>query len=822
MLVKIFNFKGIFQAGRKMDTPLGYFRRFTNSYKDKSGRIWPSGKTLLGGNTPHHPQNGNTAGGYPTIVYRAPRFSQVFNNKIFQMMPSDPATSSNNYRVEAFRYGQKTASEEFTQIQNGTVGASFRGLLADYNSSYFHPQGEYSSAVVNNKLFFCQYVDFKKYSDAAIAALPSASLKEVKSTLLKFDGLKVCRAGLPTPWRHYNPVASGANARLRYFYMSMGPDAEPVFSDYIELQVTTTDSLDGLGNSFKSVPKFIRGLYDTGAVETTELVGNAGVVYPLVRHPGDSLKEVSSYTNYARGALRIDGAFTPTVVNGTGITIGTLSNEEQEISGDWYTFIVNNLTIGGAYDAFSMQLTGYAGGALNRPIFANKIKGYNGFTNTWEDIDLEVAPPQGYAMSDFIGYLQNAGALSNIFIITCVSLNADGSLPYELCDISPVPWAHEYVTTTKSVSPVIYKRPRFGIITRYMADWYEATIPKIMFPPTIKGITSYSNLLIGYDDNFLYFSETSYGGSTEMTSGTANLFVPGSEFGVITAACGAENFMLVSRERKNYVLSGELTTGNVTYNECDVAIPGAENARATSNAFADQVVFMNKTGIYSVGQSGAITELSKDIRDLFLGVSEDGNLFDTGIFKGTKPSFDGAIYKIILDEARGFILILTGQRDQATMAVTNANILVFDTNDGSWYEWTTPSNCSSIEFVDGKIHFLCDSEIYVEGETSSSQVLTFGWATMGEPSLEKQVTQLKLFAKVADGTPILIKQQNDWEAGLVTDTTLTPDSTKYIHKKRLTSSKALSTSVSLEGQTNGIYLEGIELEMEGIQDGMKK
>lgn len=812
--LKIFEFKGLYQAGKRMAVPLGYFRRFTNSYKDKTGRIRPIGKSYKNENTPSHWAGDNFDLDYLTnITWGAPFFSHVFKGKVFQMIPSIYSAIDDTLRVSAFRYGQESTSEDFSELQNGFTEQEERGKLYHYDGHLLCPQGEHSSCVVNQKLYFCVYHDPRKFSDAAQALCVD---KQVKSTLLRFDGLRLGKAGLPTPWSHYTVANTGTAYRVRTVYFTIGLDAEVVMSNYVEHSLSSTSDLN-LGNITPAL------------ANVPDPVGNVLTYFPTTRESRDSLDMGSlapgyTFGNYDLMALVIDSTFTPVFTAGYGVSFKCGFFHEQMHPGDWLMFYVQSPTINNVYDAYYVKIKDAAPAPGSNIGFDSKIKGFNGYTASWEDLDLEEGAPAGITMAAFLDALKNAHALANTFMIQSVSANAAGSLDYQVAGIYPVVWGFHKVITNPSKAPMTFYRPRLGIISSYMRDWYEHTVVKVQFPSTVRGITSYSDLLLGYDDNAIYFSDVSYGGSTEMTSGAANLVPPGSEFGPIKACCGSENFLLISRERKNYVLTGEMTTGNVVYNECDVAVAGAANERAVSNSFADQIVFMNKTGIYSVNQAGSITEISKDIRDLFIYENVDQNLFNTQIFKDEKPDFDGGIFKICLDEKRGYILFLTGQRTQTTSAVQTSNILVYDTNDGSWYEWETPSTCSSIEYVDGKIHYFCEGAIYVESEYLPNQLLTTSWITLGEPSLEKQVTQVKLFGKIANPAPVQIKSENAWETGdYVTDDQIDkPVTTKYMHKKRLTSSKATATSITISAPVNLLYLEGIELEIEQIQQGMKQ
>lgn len=344
-----------------------------------------------------------------------------------------------------------------------------------------------------------------------------------------------------------------------------------------------------------------------------------------------------------------------------------------------------------------------------------------------------------------------------------------------------------------------------------------------------------------------------------MVSGYSNIIPYGSEYGPLVAVCGSENFMLICRERKNYVLTGELTTGNVNITECDQAVAGAANARAVSNAFSNKIVFMNNTGVYSVTSSGQITEISEEIRDLFTGRPMDGNPFNPNVFRNTvqklEAAFDGGIFKIALDEIRGFIYFFTGKIDNAfSLTLEQSNVLVFDTNDGSWYEFDGNGSWT-FEALAGKITNL-GAKIYTEDGTirksdpfsagDAKQVLLTTSMTMGEPSLEKQATQVKIYGKVEqqlldeDGNvvrpEIKIGHLTEWKRFEGTPTSeygtyvsyprandVDFDPEQYTHKQKLNSTKAQAVSILIESvDGDAITIEGMEIEIGGVQDGMKR
>ena len=816
MLHKIFNFKGLYQSGRKQDAPLGSFRRLTNTYKDKSGRLVPCGRQTLS-------QYYKSSLGLDSL------FSVKWKNSVFS------GVAHNDFGTERVEFSKYNLDDNSL----GDVVQPFRkDSYSNYSSnSLTHmPAGNFTSCTIREKIYFLD-----SYKPEDFYGEGNTPLGEhVVCNLMKFDGYKTSRAGLPTPYNVF-PINTGGNAQVRTVYMTVGMDGEVIFSNYLQHKFTkaavSTADLGGYDGSFNRRVDPIKTL---GVIPTRREANDS--LYDF-SYPG-VFGEVDNFYDrrYAVGT----GSFT---LNGYGELQINYSYSSNLNIGDWlmcWPFQNPQTT----WDGFYLKIIARDATTIT---FSKKLKGYNSFTFGWEDIDLDAGQPTDFAtMSAFLSALSLSPIMSNIWSINSVSNIADGSLPYYVASIQPICWDSNTLRTiaTDVVLPT-FTRPLFGIITNDMAGWYQHTEVKLPFPNTIKGITNFTDLLVAFDDNALYFSDVSFGGSTEMTSGLSNLIPTGSEFGKIVAICASEDFIFISRERKNFVLRGEISTGNVNIVECDQAVTSAYNARAVTNSFIGRVLFMNETGAYSVGPQGELKDISMDIKDLFLDRSPDGNLFDPKFFQ--KPSalranpFDGGIIDISLDDYRGFVFFLTGRRNELNVTpkyLVTPNILVFDTTDESWYEWTTSGTTATA--FEGKEYFwgslLTVEDPVVRGD---EQVIATQWITLGEPALDKQITQINFYGKLikrpgvyVNSQGVNIRQQNNWEPFSGTNNTdvyYPQDKDRaelkdaYLHNQRLNSSKAKVTSLIFMDSNNvwadgggGIELEGIELEILGVQEGAKK
>jgi hypothetical protein len=103
------------------------------------------------------------------------------------------------------------------------------------------------------------------------------------------------------------------------------------------------------------------------------------------------------------------------------------------------------------------------------------------------------------------------------------------------------------------------------------------------------------------------------------------------------------------------------------------------------------------------------------------------------------------------------------------------------------------------------------------------------WMTLSEPSLEKQILQVKLFGYIWGN--LIIKHYQNWDIkNAITNTTYvspgitSPNNYIFYHKQRLNSSKSMASAIeiSMEPDGNIFWIEGMEVEYEFIQAGMKR
>lgn len=368
----------------------------------------------------------------------------------------------------------------------------------------------------------------------------------------------------------------------------------------------------------------------------------------------------------------------------------------------------------------------------------------------------------------------------------------------------------------------------------------------------LRCMTVYQDLLLFASDDLIWTSDPTLGGSFEQLNTSSFIRVGDTEFGRITSICGTQDFLVVCRERKNYYITGNITTGNYRVQEIIEAEIGAWNNVSTVNV-KDSVIFLTAIGVYQVVSGGKATKLSETCPKNFesydpMNVNEDVSFKMSGFVSDiTNTIRDGL--SVAYDEFRELLVFMK-------KGVVNSPCLVLHTKTGEFYEWdglmwgyvTTFAN--SIAFIQAKYYVgqiedapatqgclltYEDKSLLAGYFPSNPTKLYTTWLTAGEPSLEKSLLQLKLFGRIeTSGASVLsVAHYKDWDITTkITNTTYEPiiklgsidAQIQYSHKKRLTSDKVLAASVGIEITQNGtsFEIESFEVEFNPIQEGMKK
>jgi hypothetical protein len=381
-----------------------------------------------------------------------------------------------------------------------------------------------------------------------------------------------------------------------------------------------------------------------------------------------------------------------------------------------------------------------------------------------------------------------------------------------------------------------------------LGDWYAVNSKKLQiqfnnyFTNSFYGMTSYQDQLLWWTEDLIYFSDPTLGGTVENTSASAFIRVGDSEYGKIISCCGTQDYLIVSRERKNYFINGNLATGNYRVQDIPDIEIGAWCNNGTINAIGS-VILINSTGVWKIEGGGKVTFLSKQIPKNF-SIYDPFNSTEDVVFKlngfssiplGPIPYTDTGL-EIVFDEFREYLIFC--QRSSNTIP-----ILVFHTKTGEFYEWNgfeelgiRGMTCFKGVIYYGtidEVNFLAKIKNEMPLSTTQDYANTYPiqlystWLTANEPSLEKQLLQLKMFGSINNNgqDSINVVHFKDWNLFKVTNSTYLPDYVgQYSHLKRLNSDKVLSSSVGFEIIENDVTfsLESMEIEFNPIQQGVKR
>jgi hypothetical protein len=817
MLGKVFDMSGLFKGAKRQAEPENGFRRAMNVWQDRTGKWRPKGEQAAF-NTPTSPFS-------DTSILRT-GFSRRFKDGIFSCYMGNynfagapySAASTKNF----FQYVDKTGAD-ITPVWN----SSSANLAPDWGDWSFG-RDSYPNVVVGNKIFF------------KAGTLP----------LLKFDGVQVVRAGLPCPelrCTSYN--TAGIERYIRAVNVRIGFDGGLVSSQYLQFPVntggtTTMNFQSGTPNVKPGVSKCLP----------------SSSVSPSL---SEDLMDDLAIVNRGVTALWTVGATTITTPHAgcQNVTAGRWVIFAGYTDGSGYT---SGEGLGYLYALKVISVTNPSG--IGVVTFDINGKYYSRANLTWLD--------RKFTGTEFPF---NAGASgggswgASIWTLLYSSSGVNPTGAFTLCGQIPL------LPTTWAVATYFTIQYTYTGVTDYfggqtsadLASWYDLGTIKIPFPyqfdgykPGIVGLTKYQGLLLSYDRNAIYFSDTSGGGSDEMISGLSNFVPLGSEYGGIVCVEGCEDFIFISRERKNYVLVGDIASGNFTIAECDSETSGAFGS-TSGIAIKGGVAYMSRQGIFFCTSSGQISEFSVGLSRLFGTAREFTTDPDNVSFRPylmtdlTAPSsstafdgWDGNIVKMKYDPDRGLLGILYGKKYAVGAPATTDkySILAINLNTGAVFEWKTDSTPNDIVVTD--LEFLghydqttgkfkgslvqCGAALTREDITAtrgSKRFFLTSWLTGGEPSLEKQAKQVKFYGQM---TSCQIYHQENWE-GFTSLTDIAAPRTNatypsannqnanlFEHKQRLNTSRCQAVSIGFEPLDDNFSLEGYEIEWDLIQETVKK
>ena len=358
-------------------------------------------------------------------------------------------------------------------------------------------------------------------------------------------------------------------------------------------------------------------------------------------------------------------------------------------------------------------------------------------------------------------------------------------------------------------------------------------------------MTTYDdNLLLSYDE-VIYYSDKSLGGAFEMTTGASSALIGEGGDGRIQSVCGSAGFLLVSRQYKNYYVTGNLVTANYAVQVIDKTSLGVYSNESCIDVDG-KIIFLNKQGIWALYSGARCEEISVNIRGFF-------DTFSTSISFGEEAYFDLDSYPTYGDAGipsdEWIRVKLDVQRNLLFFVIKGDGLgraLVLNLSNGEFYTWSGliqnyltsgVYDFKDICFINGQYYALgnrgTNFGVFQEKKNGPFPYVYDGdhkprlyrtWSTAGEPSLEKKLNQVKFFGVCT--APVSFSHWLDWDTSetIVDGAYNNETNSYYSHKKRLTPANFLSVSVGMEidYDSNDFQIESMELEFQPFQEGMKR
>lgn len=707
-----------------------------------------------------------------------------------------------------------TGSSDFLAMRTASDVASVQIPMQAYS------MGDDASGLggyVDNTLSYMSYMR----NGTTYFINPTAPIEEngntLKRPLFKYDGVEVSAMGCPQPKVSSTDYAAAGSKFIRVIQHQIDFDNNEPVSEYVEFRTNAAVTASVVTNP------------------STNLIGSAGVKpTAVIAQSATSTSFLLGDTNYFIGTASYDAGnleFDITTAD-TNITLATQIGS--------YVFVTHSLnlaaTTGMSIDTLAVALRIKSISPLT--LDATNIKVLN--TNR-EWVTGTLNTPATLAALIFAGYRK-------VFTFwkgptefgNYVYAGSFASFP----ESSAATQTYNFSVSSTTLPAAGSSETAFNISAN-LGDWYDTNSIKIS-PNAIypfgnkRGITNYQDLLIMFTDDLTWFSDTTLGGSYEQLNAINFIKVGDSQFGKVTSACGTSDFMFLGRERKNYYINGVLPTGNYRVVEIEQSEIGPWSNSCSVNV-KNTVVYLSSVGVFMMEDGGKSTKLSSRIPENFNNFYTGTPIADVSFqMTGTTATIGGTDVGISVayDQYRELLAFCKkgAQNKNSTLVVDLQNL--------EFYEWdfiaTAPRKAGCIHFQDAKLYigeYTAGSIDCIESEEnyssalngSTSPIILYStWLTAGEPSLEKQALQLKMFGNInkeSDTESITVQSFRDWDiATKITDSDYFPYAvTQYSHKKRLNTDKVLALSCGFEiTNTTTFRLEGMEVEFNPIQQGMKK
>ena len=184
--------------------------------------------------------------------------------------------------------------------------------------------------------------------------------------------------------------------------------------------------------------------------------------------------------------------------------------------------------------------------------------------------------------------------------------------------------------------------------------------------------------------------------------------------------------------------------------------------------------------------------------------------------------YDASVFNISIDANRSLLIITSGLLFTQTTYSVEPSTLIYNFILDEWTEYKGSFRHNQINSVNGKFIATGDSQRVFDGSLAmngaDNQNLVSSWITVGEPSLEKQIGQMRLYGE-GQGVNLSHNLHLDYNYRDSDPDSIPVNVSRYDSNKKLNTEKPCSFAIELNGKYK---FDGYEIELEVIQNGMKK
>lgn len=345
-------------------------------------------------------------------------------------------------------------------------------------------------------------------------------------------------------------------------------------------------------------------------------------------------------------------------------------------------------------------------------------------------------------------------------------------------------------------------------LTTNFEDFYDTGLFYGNFPEGIRSITNYQESIVACDDSFVYFSGAGLNFSIENNSAFDTFKVGEEARGSMTTVRGNETFLMASRERGVWYISGNILTGNYRPQEYKSTEIGCSSPQGVVD-LAGSLFFPSPRGFYLAMQGAQMREMSDKIEPIFV---EDYYSID--------PDMAGV--EALTDLWREYILMYVPSKADEDEGI----ILLYSYYHHEWFKYSELLPKGGMLIEDREI-YICDGEdIYKETADLSASTFTCKYVsnfhTLGDAGVEKKFIEVRAFTIGAEvGNVVSVRSYNNWDLEEA-DTDEVEDIEGIHIKRKFNGNRLYSMAIALETDSgNKIKFNGYEFTYSADQVEMR-